>query len=140
MRLGRRAADKLGRGSRPSPARARRGLGGPAGGSARSLRAARPTDLPPGEEMHQRVPLAHSLFCMSSGRRGGTRTQQPATVRGVGREGTPGERAEPQRRKGHRRTLPAAFLLQRPPPDCAARVPRSRTSLHKQKLLLVEAA
>lgn len=56
-------------------------------GPARSLHPARPTDLPPGKQMHQRVPLAHPLFSMSSGRRGGTRSRRPATGRGVGREG-----------------------------------------------------
>lgn len=59
-------------------------------GPARSLHPARPTDLPPGKQMHQRVPLAHPLFCMSSGRRGGTRSRQSATGRGVGREGRRG--------------------------------------------------
>lgn len=103
---------------------------------ARSLHPARPADLPPGKQMHQRVPLAHSLFCMSSGSRGGTRTQQAATASGEGQEEGRRGVSGAALADGHPQTHPAEFLLQRAPPDCAARVVRSRRSLHKQKLLL----
>lgn len=123
--------DEPGRDSRPAPAQARRGLRRPATSSPRA-----PATLPPGKQMHQRVPLAHSLFCMSSGSRGGTRTQQAATASGEGQErgrrGVGGAAAA----EGHPRTHPAEFLLQRAPPDCAVPVVRSRRSLHKQKLRL----
>lgn len=123
--------DELGRDSRPAPAQARRGLRRPVASSPRA-----PATLPPGKQMHQRVPLAHSLFCMSSGSRGGTRTQQAATASGEGQEGGRKGVGGAAAAEGHPRTHPTGFLLQRAPSDCAVRVVRSRRSLHKQKLLL----
>ena len=85
----------------------------------------------PGKQMHQRVPLAHSLFCMSSGSRGGTRTQQAATASGEGQEGGRQGVGGAAAAEGHPRTHPTGFLLQRTPPDCAV---REHTSFNVQVL------